>query len=188
MLLEKIKLEADEKVIIQARRHWFMIVTQVASLTLLALVPLLLIAFVSWTSSTYEQINITISDYSAYISFGYVLWLMFLWVGVFNLWTNYYLDVLTVTNRRVILVNQKGFFWRSVTSFRLERLQDISIEVNGFLATLLDYGDVLAETAGHAEEDFRATSMASPSHLKSLILQAADNRIPTTQSGTDAVS
>jgi len=187
MLLEKIKLEPDEKIIIQARRHWFVIVRQLASLVLLTFVPIALVVFVEWTLRTYSEATISVFDYKAYLTFGYTLWLMFLWAGAFNLWTNYYLDVLTVTDRRVILVNQKGFFWRSVTSFRLERLQDVSVEVNGFLATLLDYGTILAETAGHADEDFRATSMAAPSHLKSLILQAADNRMTNTHNH-DAVS
>ena len=172
MLLEKIQLEPDEKVLIQTRRHWFVIVYQIAILAVLGLVPL--IVLLATGGSVFS------SGYGAEASFLLLLWLFFLWFGVFNYWTNYYLDVLTITDRRAILVNQKGFFHRNVASFRLERMQDIRVEVQGFIATLLDFGTVSVETAGHSQEEFEATQVPAPSHIKSLILQASDNRITST--------
>lgn len=180
MLIDKIKLEPGEKIVIQTRRHWFIIFMQIFSLKTIALVPVIIMLFLEWfvlqgTDSTYS-----LWDYTPQIVFFYAFLLTFVWMSIFSAWTNYYLDVLTVTDRRIILVNQKGFFWRNVASFRLERMQDLNIEVNGLIATLLDYGTLQIETAGESDEEFRATDVPSPAHLKSLILQAADNRISTT--------
>lgn len=185
MLLEKIQLEPDESILLQTHRHWFVIASQLASLLGLALGPILMYVFVDWFLHTTENFSFNLTELTAELLFVYLLWLLFLWLGTFNLWTNYYLDILTVTDRRVILINQKGFFRRNVSSFRLERLQDMNIEVDGLLATLLDYGTVHAETAGHADEEFRATGLPKPRDIKSLILRASDNRIPTTTNHQD---
>lgn len=177
MLLEKIHLESDERILTQVRRHWFILVSQIATLALAALLPLPVMWFANRVAADYGDTGINLSAYTPEILYLYGLWLLFLWIGLFSIWTNYYLDILTVTDRRAILINQKGLFRRNVTSFRLERLQDMNIEINGLLATLLDYGDVHAETAGHAEEEFKATGLPKPRELKGLILRAADERM-----------
>ena len=179
MLLEKIQLEADEQVLAQVRRHWFVITISILSLVIAAVLPLpLLLLLESFVSSNFT-LPFSVSNHWAEILFLQSLWCLMIWFGIFNVWTNYYLDVLTITDRRAILINQRGFFRRAVTSFRLERLQDMNIEINGIIATLLDFGDVHAETAGHGEEEFRATSLPKPRELKGLILKAADKRLPS---------
>ena len=178
MLLEKIKLEADEKILIQTRRHWFVLYYKLAGLVSAAVMPAIVMFVASAASEASGFNSVSLMTYSPQLVFLYCLWLFFLWIGIFNIWTNYYLDILTITDRRAILINQKGFFRRSVASFRLERLQDMNIEINGLLATLLDYGTLHAETAGHSDEEFRAIHLPKPRELKGIILEAADNRIP----------
>lgn len=175
MLVDKIKLEQGEKVLVQTRRHWFVITSQIASFVLVALAPLVL--YWALRSFSVGDININLSNYTPQIVFLYSLFLLFIWTIIFSLLTNYYLDVLTITDRRAILIDQKGFFWRNVSSFRLERMQDLNISVNGLIATLLDFGTIQVETASDAQEEFRATNVPSPSRIKSVILQAADNRL-----------
>ena len=90
------------------------------------------------------------------------------------MWTNYYLDVWTITNKRLIAIDQHGLFHRETASFRLERLQDMNVEINGIIATFLDYGILEAQTAGGDDDKFRATGLPHPRELKSLILEASD--------------
>lgn len=175
MLVEKIELAPDEQIISLTRRHWFVLSTQLAGPVFLALVPLG--AFVL----------ITIPSIAAYIpeiplaaplaAFGYAVWLLIVWMLAFSIWTNYYLDTLILTNERIIMVDQKGLFHRTVASFRLERMQDMNVDVNGILATFFDYGTVHAETAGHSEEEFRVYGMPHPRDLKAEILKATDAMI-----------
>ena len=179
MLLEKIKLEPNEKIIVQTRRHWFVLFSQLAVSIIMAIIPLPLFFFFNSVALDTTNYQSTIILIFLHI---YFVWLAFMWIGAFNIWTNYYLDMLTITDRRIIVMNQKGFFWRLVASFRLERMQDIHVEVNGFIPTLLNYGTLNLETAGHNDEEFKITNIPAPDNIKSLILQASDNRISTTES------
>ncbi len=180
MLFEKIQLEPGETVVAQTRRHWFVITIQLFSLLVVAILPIVLYFFLTYIVVDYVDLDSIVNDFLPLLFFLYIIWLMSLWIGTFNIWTNYYLDVLTITNRRVILINQKGFFRRNVASFRLERLQDMNVEINGLLATLLDFGTLNAETAGHSDEEFRVRDLPNPRDLKAKILLAADDLIPTT--------
>lgn len=178
MLIEKIKLEPGEKILIQTRRHWFILFMQVLSLKLVAIVPLLLIWFLSATMTNTLGDSVQLSQYWPQILFLYIILLVFIWMSIFNVWTNYYLDVLTITNRRAILIDQKGFFSRYATSFRLERMQDMHIEVTGLIATLLDFGTIRVETAsGNLQDELKAKNIPNPGDVKSIILEAADDLI-----------
>ena len=103
----------------------------------------------------------------------YAAWLLITWMTLFNIWNNYYLDVWTITNKRLIAIDQKGYFTRTTASFRLDRLQDTSIAVRGIIATLLDFGELEMQTAGE-ERNFKAYGLPHPGDLKSLILNASD--------------
>ena len=187
MLLEKIKLEPGEQVLKQTRRHWFIITAEIVSLSLVGLSPFLAWIALEVMLANVDTATFTLTDYVAEFWFLTCLWMLAVWIGIFNAWTNYYLDVLAITDRRAILINQKGLFWRNVTSFRLERLQDMNVDINGILATLLNYGTIHAETAGNANEEFRAEHLPKPRELKALVLRAADERIVTTPNHDDAL-
>lgn len=173
MRLEKIILEPDEKVLIQTRKHWFILFAQLISVLLAAIFPpiFLLIYSLLPTSAGFG-----LQEYfSAPFILGlYSAWLLILWMMLFGIWTNYYLDVWTITSKRLIVIDQREFFNRTTGSFRLERLQDVNVEINGMIATFLDFGTLEAVTAGGNQEEFRASGLPSPRELKALILEAAD--------------
>ena len=133
----------------------------------------LFLFFILTLNTEAEELLLKLNTMSDLLYFFYSAWLLTLWMGVFNSWTNYYLDVWIVTNRRIITIDQKGFFRRSVSSFKLEKLQDITVEIQGIIATLLDYGSVNAETASHTDE-FDARGLPHPREIKSVILRAID--------------
>lgn len=168
-MIEKIKLEDDERILTQVRKHWFVISVQLLSLTIVALLPLLAYLILREASSTFENIN----EYTAVLISLYTIWLLVMWMALFTVWTNYYLDVWTITTKRIIAVNQHGFFFRDTASFRLDRLQDTNISVNGIIATLLDFGSIEIHTA-HEEKIFKAHNLPRPGELKSIILSATD--------------
>lgn len=181
MLIEQLHLEADETVLRRVRKHWFVLFAQMASLVIIGLLPLLLYA-----GSMYVEIGISISEsYNLILSIIYILWLICTWMGLFNVFTNYYLDVWTITNKRLLAVDQDGFFRRTSASLRFDRLQDISTEVNGIVATVLNYGALTIQSAGN-EGNFKENGLPNPDELKSIILDAADKLTDRkVDSGTD---
>jgi uncharacterized membrane protein YdbT with pleckstrin-like domain len=87
-------------------------------------------------------------------------------------WTNYYFDLWIVTNKRIIDVEQKGLFRREVSSLRLDNIQNIVIDMNGIMPTLLRYGNVHVHTAGASHEIFIIRTANDPEHIKNIITEA----------------
>ncbi len=171
-MVEKIELEQDEQILLQVRKHWFVIGMQLFAIVLVAILPSILYVAVV----TLVPLKFDISGYTNFAVALYTAWLLICWMALFSVWTNYYLDVWTVTNKRLIAVDQRGFFFRTTASFRLERLQDVIVSVNGILASLLDYGELELQTAGE-ERNFKATGLPSPGNIKGMILGATDTLI-----------
>ena len=180
MLYERIKLEDDEKILLTVRKHWWIIVTRVATVLFLAVLPLLLFSLVRMATAESATLTQTtdelLAQYSSIFTFFYLAWLLFCWMLQANYWTDHYLDLWTITNRRIVSIDQRGFFSRFLSSFRLERLQDMNIEVTGIIPTLLNFGTIEAQTAGGSNEEFKTSHMPDPRGLKALIISAADER------------
>lgn len=178
MRFEKIEFEVDEKIVVSVHRHWLTLFTSLFSLWTFALVPLVSWLILLTFEKSYDTfLVIDFSSYGTHFTYFYCLWLLWVSMAVAYVLMNHYLDTWTITNRRVIVIDQQGFFRRHIGSFRLERLQDVNVEINGLVATLLDYGTLEAETAGHGEGEFRAHFLPHPRELKAAILSATD---PTT--------
>ncbi len=130
----------------------------------LAFLPLLLEVTVGFSLSFLPlTINETVTPHLRI--FLYLLWFLALWVGFFVAWTDYYLDVWQVTDRRIIDVEQKGLFHRDEASVRFENIQDITIDTRGFLATIFDFGDLRVQSAGERRE-FIIQNVAHPQAMK----------------------
>lgn len=170
MTIERLTLEQGEVILAQVRKHWFLLATQIVGLLVVAIIPLIAYVFVGSILSGHMDLT----PYTGLLIFAFSAWLLIIWMALFHVWTNYYLDVWTITNKRCVAVDQKGMFFRSTASFRLERLQDIIVSINGIIPTLLDYGSLEIQTAGE-ERNFKEYGLPSPGNLKALILTATDN-------------
>ncbi len=176
MLFEKIHLEEGEKIIKIVRKHWFILVIRTFYVLVSALLPLLVWWFISYQDANLNSLHINTADYFGHFVYLFALWILYCWIAIVYIWTDYYLDVWTITDRRIIAVEQVSLFNRSTGSFRLERLQDVNIYINGILATLLHYGTIELQTASGSQDEFRTDYMPHPRSLKSTILEATDNR------------
>jgi uncharacterized membrane protein YdbT with pleckstrin-like domain len=175
MLFERIKLEKDEKMLRVVRAHWWIIFTQLFSIAIVALLPL--VALLVWPLITEATGTTTfLRVQSSVFWIGYLFWLLASLAVAMNTLTNYYLDLWAITDRRIVSIDQQGFFRRRLSSFRLERLQDMNITVTGIIPTLLNYGTIEAQTAGGSNEEFMTHNMPDPRGLKALIIHAADVR------------
>ncbi len=171
-----IHLDAQEKIVVEARRHWYVFAAEVSSLALLALLPFA--AFIVLASSgAFEAVEGLLSLF-VFVSAG---WLLALWTLFFIFWTNYYLDVWIVTDRRIIDVEQHGLFSREISEFRLENIEDLTVEVKGLLPTFLRFGDVYVQTAGENRE-FAIHHVPNPHKLKDIIV-AEQHRVLSEKRG-----
>ena len=139
-----IELYTDEEVLAEMRRHWFVIASEAIFLGAAAVAPL----FAFFVLRKFVPVSLPLSA----LSFFYSVFLFLLWVAFFVAWTNYYLDVLVVTNKRIIDIEQVSLFSRDNVSVPLQNIQDVKVEVFGILPSLLDYGNLSVQTAGESRE------------------------------------
>jgi uncharacterized membrane protein YdbT with pleckstrin-like domain len=95
-----------------------------------------------------------------------------IWIFFFSQFTDYYLDINIVTNDRILDINQKGLFGRSVAELDLTRVQDVHSEIKGIIPTLLNYGKVEVQTAAN-EENFHFEQIPDPHKVRQRILELA---------------
>lgn len=168
----------DETVLREVRRHWFLFVIESLPFGLLALVPLAGAGILGATTEVFHNVMGT-----TLFTFALVTWLLFLWIAFFVVWTNYYLDVLLITTRRVIDIEQYYLFSREIAECRLDRVQDVTVEVHGFLPTLLRFGDLHVQTAGESKE-FVVRHVPHPERVKDAIFQAMEQYVPSSSRRT----
>ncbi len=172
-----LKLKEGEIIIGTFRKHWILPAINTAVVSILFLIPVVALLFLVGETITTEYFEITFRlEEPSVAVFIISLWGLFLWIRFFSFWTDHHLDGWVLTNKRVIDMEQRGFFRRESASFRLERLQDVTTEVKGIIATLLKYGDVHVQTAG-TDREFVLRHATNPKHVKEKILAEHDRII-----------
>lgn len=162
-----IHLEDQEEIVTVLRRHWFVLAAEVVLIVFLALLPAICFSVLN---NMFDVFAVAYT-YLPYLVAAYVVFLLILWMSLFNVWTNYYLDTWVITTRRLITIDQRGFFHRATGSFRLERLQDVEVSVSGILPTFFDFGTVEIRTA--SDETFIMRGLPDPSSIKTQLMEAS---------------
>lgn len=169
-----ITIEDDEKIILEVRRHWFVLFAQSLPLLFLALVPLII--KIGFQATGLSDIVALGKNTETLITIATAVWIWFIWVAFFMVWTDYYLDILILTNKRIIDIEQKGLFSREISTFRLDRIQDVTAEVNGIIATFLNFGDIHIQTAGEVPE-IAVRGIPHPHHVRETVSRIQDEAI-----------
>jgi hypothetical protein len=154
-----------ETILLLLRRHWFILFMRLffVIISIIALVIVYLL---------FGDLNSNFQESALYnlLVFGESLATLFLWNFFFILWIDYYLDVWIVTDERIINIEQKGFFNRNISELKLTKIQDVTSEINGFIPTVLNYGNICVQTAGEVER-FTFQQIPNPNHVKNVIVQ-----------------
>jgi hypothetical protein len=161
-----LNLDKEEKVLLEVRKHWFVFFAEGFFLALAAIIPV--IFYKTFTSLIPISLGMT-TNVSALAIFLYSIWVLILWIAFFVQWTNYYLDVWYVTQKRIIDVEQRRLFHREVSSIRFDKIQDITVEVKGILATFLNIGNIKVQTAGENSQDFIMNSADAPDRVREIV-------------------
>ncbi|MDP3963496.1 MAG: PH domain-containing protein [bacterium] len=164
----------NEEVLVTTRPHWIVFLSVVITgVMLLAVIPiaLALVEFFAPRLFAYPYAPLLWLGMGLY---GYAVWSFF-----FLSWLRYWLDVWIITTERIIKIEQHHLFSREMAEFRISRIQDVTVEINGFLATMLKFGDLKVFTASE-ESGFTFKRIPHPEKIKDIILhhQAAPAPLP----------
>ena len=151
-------LGPNEQTIAIFRKHPLFIWLAAIKYVVLAILPVVILPYLS---------NSGVGPYATVV---YIAFLIVLWVAFFIEWTDFMLDTWILTNHRLVDVEQLSLFSRRVSTLSLDRIQDITTQESGFIATMFGIGTVLIQTAGETTE-FKILGMKNPAHVKDIIMQ-----------------
>jgi uncharacterized membrane protein YdbT with pleckstrin-like domain len=161
-----IKLEENEKLIKVFRKHYFSVLLEFLVLTIIVFLPIIFFLI------TKNILFFDISLKNIYLLlFFYCLFLVLAWMVGAIFWIDYYLDMWILTDKRLIDVEQKGLFFREISSLRLDRIQDVKIVTKGLIQTLLKMGDIHVQTAS-SQKEFIIYQVNNPDLVKQFIMKA----------------
>lgn len=111
---------------------------------------------------------------SNYINIAALLGIIFALSYGFYVWMTWYYDVYILTSERIIEAKQKGVFNREVKEIDLEKVQDITYSISGFLSTVMELGNVkIKSVSGMAIE---MENVSKPSVVREVIMKLIEKK------------
>lgn len=154
----------NETIVAVIHRHWFNILSHFVTILILTISTVIFFFFAPLVTSAFE---ITLN--TSLLFFITSTLFLFLWVYAFFIWIDYYFDVWIITDERILNIEQKGLFTRVASEVNFGRVQDVTTKIEGFLPTLLNYGDILVQTAGE-DKRFHFRNVGLPDEHKDTIV------------------
>lgn len=130
--------QKNETVHCFCRKHWIVIFPYLLGFVAVAILTLSLLFF--WADDLARQL----APPTYRITMGILI--LALTFGLHRFFTkllNYYLQIIIITNFRVIVLEQTLFFTSNRDSIDLPEIQDIVVRRDGILKTLLNYGEII---------------------------------------------
>ncbi len=168
-----VKLTDGENELKVIHRHPISFLSGYISIALFVAMPILFAIFFLIIPSDITE-SLFAGDATVGILFITVTWLLFAWMYGWWRWTDHYLDIIVITDKRIFEIKQNGFFHRETTSFSFDKIQNIKVTQLGVLSTVLNYGDILIETASETE-NLHLEKIPDPNSVKTYINELQDN-------------
>lgn len=142
-----ISLGPNENILMVIRRHWYALFRHTAIIFVLTVVLVLIYYY----SGSFRVGTITLEiEYGLLLNFFLSLYALGIVLYALIVWADYYLDVWIITNQRLIDVEQHGLFSRTISELPMAKIQNVTLEIRGFFATILHFGNLKVETASRS--------------------------------------
>ncbi len=158
-----------EHIVYQVRRDGITFVPGAFVFALLLAVPAV---FYFAIVRTYPQLLLGPISYPLLVLAASVYTLSVL-IFFYTYFVTFYLDLLVITNDRLLFVKQISLFARTVSEADLYKIQDVTSEVKGVFPSIFHYGRLKIQTAG-AQDEFIVENIPNPEGLRQAILDLAE--------------
>lgn len=164
--------KAGESIQMVIRKHWIIDVKIALTLFVIGFFPLLLAiagGYLSWDGH--------FNDLFILISLAFILYFMVILLVTYVKWLNEELDIIVVTETRIISHEQIDMFHRQVSEANLSQIQDITGVSKGFLQSFLHYGNIEIQTSA-SDVFFMIKNINHPYESARALLDMRDNLTP----------
>jgi len=159
-----VELQKNEKVLSVSRRHIVFMFFKLSRSIFLGFVPaiILLVVGLGQDGTVGTILNILA-----------VVWFLGALIHAFFVYYRYQNDIWIITNQRLIDSTKFTPFNQRVSSADLVNVEDMTVEKNGMLPTMFNYGDLRCQTAG-AQSNFILAGIPDPTKLLQLVDEQRD--------------
>ncbi len=165
-----ITLSPKEHIILVARKHWFILIVEIASVLIATSIAIFLVIGAETLLPDTILQAIGTDRLIAFNAFFLSLLILFSLMSVSVMFTNFYLDLLLVTNKQLVDCDQRRLFFRDVAVVPIRNIIDVKAETQGIIQTFLHYGTIHVQTAGETKEVI-VRGVARPFEVKDTIMR-----------------
>lgn len=169
-----IQLHENEHILLLLHKHWFVMARTALGIIFMIMVLVAVLPLLPFLTDRFDPDAV-----SAVTGLGLVVYSMMILLFAFFSWMDYYLDVWIVTEKRIIDVEQRGLFSREVAEIPMASVQDVTVDVQGIVQTMLGFGTIKIQTAG--EREFTIDEIPHLARVKDAILEYAHRQFEATQ-------
>jgi len=165
-----------EKVIRIIHRDVFIALKRVGLFALLLALPVVVLLMINDILPSTDDFGIV----TIIILLSLSVYLLFIWLLFFFSIIDYILDIWVITDKRIIDVQQNGFFSRVISEQMVVKIQDITSDTHGFWPTVWKYGNLTVQTAAE-QNKFYFEEISDPEEVRDLLIRlAASAATPST--------
>lgn len=113
------------------------------------------------------------------------IYTLFLILSLLVIWIIYYLNIQIITSLRVVDISQVGLFSHVISELHIDKIEDVTSEVDGILGTIFDYGMVLIQTAG-TQERFEFNNVPHPAQIEKIVLNLYEKNSNFAKEGNES--
>ena len=161
--------EPNEKIIFFLHRHTFVLWRSITLYIVGGIIPI-----VAYFIIKEELASFTSDTFLIFLRLLLITFYLFWWLMIYHAWLDYFLDIWIVTNRRVLNIEQRGLFNRTIGEHKLFRIQDVMSEQKGMLPTFFDYGEIHIQTAA-SEKIVEFKQVPKPHKVAREIIKLIEN-------------
>lgn len=149
---EYLAMNPGEEVILEAHRHWVNVLPFFVSTAIVIVAGFLAIGYVGGNPDAANRLfpGLSIGIVTPLVALLDIVAI----ITLFFAYTVYRQNKILLTNMHFIQITQTGLFGRTLSKLSLDELQDVRGSRKGVFGTILNYGEILIETAGNEENFF----------------------------------
>jgi hypothetical protein len=169
-------LQDNENITLLVRKHWWFLWPQSILWVLFAIVPVIAGAIILGMIGILDDLGM--------FWWGLVILYIVYWaIRLLLNWYRYHNDLWLITNQRIIDSFKRHPWNLRLATADLVNIQDMSVVKNGPIASILNFGDVVCETAGAEHKPFLISGIARPEQVQLLIDKERDRERKLDRSG-----
>jgi hypothetical protein len=77
-----------------------------------------------------------------------ILWYLLTTAIALEGFFSWYFDLFVITDERIIDIDFKNLIYKNITATKIENIEDVTYSVSGAIPSMLNYGNVVIQTAG----------------------------------------